>query len=236
MDTFANRYTEDSGRWNAVQARDARADGLFVYAVLSTKIYCRPVCKARRARRKNVTFFSQASDAEQAGFRACKRCKPSERGTIPSEQGIESVRRYIQLLDAMDDTSQNDGSRSQTPCLEQMASQAGLSKWHFHRLFKRLTGTTPMRYLERRQQLRSQQNLLLNVGDFQQPFEPWSVDPSLVGSLDSWDTGGHSDILDNIPIDLAATGWPQAQPELQQMLFPEMNFGEQEMLSWFQDF
>ena len=63
-------------RWNAVVARDARHDGEFVFAVSTTGVYCRPSCAARRPRRENVQFFPGPSEAEQAGYRACLRCRP----------------------------------------------------------------------------------------------------------------------------------------------------------------
>jgi class 3 adenylate cyclase len=63
-------------QWQAVDRRDARADGLFYYAVASTGIYCRPTCPARRPRRENVSFFASCEAAERAGFRACKLCRP----------------------------------------------------------------------------------------------------------------------------------------------------------------
>jgi len=66
----------DERMWEAVAAKDARFDGEFVFAVSSTKIYCRPSCPSRRPRRENVTFFPLPDAAEQAGFRACLRCEP----------------------------------------------------------------------------------------------------------------------------------------------------------------
>src|SRR5512140_3429409 len=64
-------------RWEAVVARDGKADGMFVYAVTTTGVYCRPSCASRRAKRENVKFFGTTADAERAGFRACKRCMPN---------------------------------------------------------------------------------------------------------------------------------------------------------------
>jgi len=76
IDTFA-RYASDEARFAAVTARDANADGIFYYSVRTSGVYCRPSCKARPALRKNVGFHISCADAEQAGFRACKRCKPN---------------------------------------------------------------------------------------------------------------------------------------------------------------
>src|SRR5258706_16242901 len=64
--------------WKATLARDGRADGAFFFAVKSTQVYCRPSCPARRPLRKNTLFFSTRREAEQQGFRPCRRCKPNE--------------------------------------------------------------------------------------------------------------------------------------------------------------
>ena len=78
--------TVSDPRWAAVVARDARADGDFVYAVRTTGVYCRPSCGSRAARPENVEFHATSAEAERAGFRACKRCRPSDpaRGTVQS--------------------------------------------------------------------------------------------------------------------------------------------------------
>ncbi|POR34027.1 Bifunctional transcriptional activator/DNA repair enzyme Ada, partial [Tolypocladium paradoxum] len=68
-------FADDDSRWQAVRARDVVADGFFVYAVRTTKVYCRPICKARLARRANVRFYATGGEAAAAGFRACKRCR-----------------------------------------------------------------------------------------------------------------------------------------------------------------
>lgn len=127
-------FEDDETRWSAVQARDANADGFFVYAVRSTKIYCRPICKARLARRANVRFFTLASEAREAGFRACKRCKPDEKGLMPEEKAVRTIRAFVR-----------DGGEGGS--LAQMAKRSGLSKWHFHRVFKRTVGVTPVEYV-----------------------------------------------------------------------------------------
>src|SRR5512145_66627 len=70
--------------WQAVQVRDSAFDGQFVYAVRSTGVYCKPSCPSRRPRREQVAFFDNADSAEQAGFRACKRCNPRQ-AAAPAE-------------------------------------------------------------------------------------------------------------------------------------------------------
>ena len=71
-------FSGDHDRWSAVVERDARADGIFIYSVATTGVYCRPSCAARLARRENVAFHNTCADAEQAGFRPCKRCRPNQ--------------------------------------------------------------------------------------------------------------------------------------------------------------
>src|SRR5205809_248983 len=84
------------GLWHSVEARDAGADGLFVYAVTSTRIYCRPSCPSRRPRRDRVQFYPDPAMAEARGFRACRRCRPDvERGSAP---GVERVRRACRAI------------------------------------------------------------------------------------------------------------------------------------------
>ena len=68
----------DSERWEAVRRRDGAADGSFVYSVRTTGVYCRPSCAARRPRRENVRFYASPAEAERAGFRPCRRCRPNE--------------------------------------------------------------------------------------------------------------------------------------------------------------
>ena len=65
-------------KWAAVVGRDRRADGTFYYSVKTTGVYCRPSCPSRRANPKNVRFHATAADAERAGFRPCRRCKPDQ--------------------------------------------------------------------------------------------------------------------------------------------------------------
>jgi len=121
-------------RWAAVVARDAGADGRFFYAVATTGVYCRPSCGARQPRRENVSFHASAAAAEQAGFRACKRCTPDQASLSQrrSEQ-IAELCRFIE--DAVE-----------MPSLAQLAEHAGLSPHHLHRLFKSATGVTPRAY------------------------------------------------------------------------------------------
>ncbi|KAF7194644.1 Bifunctional transcriptional activator/DNA repair enzyme Ada [Pseudocercospora fuligena] len=138
-------FRVDSERWNAVRARDPLADGCFVYCVKTTKIYCRPICKARLARRSNVEFFATIPEAMQAGYRACKRCKPELDTYIPEgEQSIFKIQRLLEDLP----------EGAPLPKLEVLASEAGLTKYHFHRSFKKATGMTPREYALSRRRAR----------------------------------------------------------------------------------
>ncbi|KAK5747157.1 hypothetical protein LTR17_000290 [Elasticomyces elasticus] len=127
----------ETERWRAVASRNASYDGIFVYCVKTTTIYCRPVCKARLARRSNVEFRDTAEDAELDGYRACKRCQPQAH--FPTQPEAEKIRRVCKVLD---DLSPN----APLPGLKTMAEKAGLSMYHFHRQFKKMTGTTPREY------------------------------------------------------------------------------------------
>jgi AraC family transcriptional regulator, regulatory protein of adaptative response / methylated-DNA-[protein]-cysteine methyltransferase len=127
-------FATDEQRWQAVQARSPRADGAFVLAVTTTGIYCRPSCPARRPRREHVLFFESGVQAEAAGFRACKRCRPN--GTAPREEQREAIAQACRSIEAA----------AEPPALDTLAAAAGLSPSHFHRLFKSIVGVTPKEY------------------------------------------------------------------------------------------
>jgi AraC family transcriptional regulator, regulatory protein of adaptative response / methylated-DNA-[protein]-cysteine methyltransferase len=121
-------------RWAAVVARDRRADGTFYYSVTTTGVYCRPSCGARLAKPVNVRFHRSTADAERAGFRPCKRCRPNE---PPLEKRHAAI--VAQVCRAIE-TSES------APRLAALAKKAGLSLHHFHRVFKAVTGLTPREY------------------------------------------------------------------------------------------
>ncbi|EME45564.1 hypothetical protein DOTSEDRAFT_128644, partial [Dothistroma septosporum NZE10] len=134
---MAYGYATEATRWAAIRDRDAHAEGFFVYCVKTTKIFCRPTCKARLCRRSNVEFCETNAEAQAAGYRACKRCKPELANFVPeADQSIENVRRMLEQLpqDAV------------LPKLDALAASAGLTKYHFHRCFKKPTGMTPREY------------------------------------------------------------------------------------------
>jgi AraC family transcriptional regulator of adaptative response/methylated-DNA-[protein]-cysteine methyltransferase len=126
--------TEKDPRWALVQGRDASADGTFYYSVSTTGVYCKPSCAARPARPEHVAFHGSCEDAERAGFRACKRCKPGQPSL--AETHAKTVAEICRLIEA---TEQNIN-------LETLANKAGLSIYHFHRVFKAATGLTPKAY------------------------------------------------------------------------------------------
>jgi AraC family transcriptional regulator, regulatory protein of adaptative response / methylated-DNA-[protein]-cysteine methyltransferase len=127
---------DDDIRWQSVLARDRRADGTFVYAVRSTGVYCRPSCPSRRPRREVVTFFADADAAEEAGFRACRRCRPRE--AHAADPWIEKIRRACVYL------ANVDGH----PSLATLARRVGGSPYHLQRNFKRLVGVSPREYAD----------------------------------------------------------------------------------------
>jgi AraC family transcriptional regulator, regulatory protein of adaptative response / methylated-DNA-[protein]-cysteine methyltransferase len=125
----------DADAWRAVEQRDARYDGQFVYAVSSTKVYCRPSCPSRRPSRAKASFFDTPDDAERAGYRACLRCHPRDTAALsPVQEAIERARRYL------------DKHGDRTVALKELASHVGLSSSHLQRSFKRLVGASPKEY------------------------------------------------------------------------------------------
>jgi len=134
MKKSAGEATENDRRWEAIVARDARADGTFWYAVTTTGVYCRPSCGSRRPRPENVRFHATREDAERAGFRACKRCKPDQAAL--GEQHAALVTAACRWIEAEENA----------PTLAELATDAGMSPFYFHRVFKAVTGLTPKQY------------------------------------------------------------------------------------------
>lgn len=126
--------TIDDARWQAVVDRDTSADGQFVLAVRTTGIFCRPGCPARTPRRENVQFFESTDDALRAGYRPCKRCRPTGKSVGERQDDVvEAVRRRIE-------------SSPERLSLAQLAEEVGLSPWHLQRLFRERTGLSPAQY------------------------------------------------------------------------------------------
>ena len=133
MDALNREFSTDEARWQAVTARDAMADAAFFYAVRSTGIYCRPSCPSRLARRDHVEFYPTVLAAEQAGFRACKRCRPEQAGTRNAMLVLAACRQIEAALEA----------GAPEPTLGSLAASAGLSRFHFQRVFHQAVGVTP---------------------------------------------------------------------------------------------
>src|SRR6202035_4407728 len=108
--------------WAALERRDAGADGEFFYGVRTTGVYCRPGCTSRLPLRKNTMFFETPTEAEAAGLRPCKRWRPT------------------------DDTSASPHIAAPLRTVADLADAAGISPFHFHRVFKQITGATPRDY------------------------------------------------------------------------------------------
>ena len=129
---------DEAACWKALESRDPRADGSFVFSVRSTGIYCRPSCAARRPKPENVAFHRTCEEAERAGFRPCKRCRPNE--ASQRERDAAAIARACRLI-----------AEAETPLtLTALAEAAGMSQFHFHRTFRRITGVTPKAYADAR--------------------------------------------------------------------------------------
>jgi AraC family transcriptional regulator of adaptative response/methylated-DNA-[protein]-cysteine methyltransferase len=127
-------FLSQDDRWQALVERDLQACGEFVYGVLTTGVYCQPTCASRRPKRDNVRFFETAKEAEQAGFRPCKRCRPETPDWKPPR--IRTVLKACKMIDEAETP----------PSLEDLAHASGLSAFHFQRLFRKIVGVTPKQY------------------------------------------------------------------------------------------
>lgn len=131
----ATAYASDDERWRAVQDRDEQADGHFYFAVRTTGVYSKPSCVARSARRENILFFSNVEEIRAAGYRPCRRCRPDEPNL--HEQYAFAVTKACRVID----------ESVEPPSLDELARLVGFSRFHFHRVFKAVTGVTPHAYL-----------------------------------------------------------------------------------------
>jgi len=139
--------TTRDARWAAVVSRDPRADGTFFYGVTTTGVYCRPSCGARLARPENVRFYATGAEAEQAGFRPCRRCRPDQPAL--AMRHAATVAQLCHLIE----------NAEQAPPLSELAQQAGLSPHHLHRVFRAVTGLTPKAYATAHRAKRVRQKL-----------------------------------------------------------------------------
>jgi AraC family transcriptional regulator of adaptative response/methylated-DNA-[protein]-cysteine methyltransferase len=128
-----NSENQDS-RWQAVLARDASRDGVFVFGVISTGVYCRPSCPSRRPRRDRVRFFSQPDEAERAGFRACLRCRPRDPGS--RIKTVQSICRFLR-------------EHADEPItLAALGERFDMNPFHLQRVFKSVVGVSPREYAD----------------------------------------------------------------------------------------
>ena len=140
-------FDTDEDRYAAVARRDRRADGRFYFSVRTTGVYCRPSCAARPARRENIAFHASCAEAEQAGFRPCKRCRPNQPAL--AEQRAAAITKACELIEIAEEL----------PGLDALAEAAGMSRFHFHRVFKAVTGLTPKGYAAARRGARVRDEL-----------------------------------------------------------------------------
>lgn len=137
----------DSKCWDAIVRRLPGDDATFFYAVKTTGVYCRPTCSSRQPKRENVLFFDSCAEAEAAGFRPCKRCNPCS--VSPQQQQAERIANVCKQIEASDTLLS----------LDKMAQVAGLSLYHFHRVFKEVVGITPKQYVAAYRAKRVRQHL-----------------------------------------------------------------------------
>jgi AraC family transcriptional regulator, regulatory protein of adaptative response / methylated-DNA-[protein]-cysteine methyltransferase len=144
MQTTSSNTTQapllnDDARWHGIVGKDANLDGQYFFAVKTTGIYCRPSCPSRTPKRTNVVFYDDTQSAREAGFRACLRCAPD--GLSKRQLQTQAILQACRIIEA----SQERIS------LHDLAGQVGLSPHHFHRIFKEVTGVTPLDYFKARQ-------------------------------------------------------------------------------------
>jgi AraC family transcriptional regulator of adaptative response/methylated-DNA-[protein]-cysteine methyltransferase len=144
----ASASSRDDRRWAAVVSRDARADGRFFFCVKTTGVYCRPSCPARTPKRDNVEFHVTREAAAKAGFRPCKRCKPDQPPL--AQRRAETIAAACRRIEQADEL----------PSLDDLARDAGMSRYHFHRTFRAITGVTPRAYAAARRAARVRENLV----------------------------------------------------------------------------
>ncbi len=150
--TAPTSFGDDPARLAAVRRRDPGADGMFLYSVATTGVYCHPSCVARPALRHNIAFHATRQDAERAGFRPCMRCQPH----LPprAEREAALVAAACRTIEAAETE----------PSLATLAAAAGISPHHFHRIFRRIAGVTPKAFGAAHRQARVQAGLAAGAG------------------------------------------------------------------------
>lgn len=149
--------------------RDPNANGHFVYSVKSTNIYCRPICPARLARRANIRFYQTPAEAEAAGFRACKRCKPdAEKSEDPQERAVTKACGLIE------EALKKDNTKSLR--LQDLAKNVGLTPRYFHKIFKDKTGLTPKEYAKLRMAGQNNSDTFLSSTEGETGLDTFNID------------------------------------------------------------
>jgi AraC family transcriptional regulator of adaptative response / methylphosphotriester-DNA alkyltransferase methyltransferase len=123
-------------QWQAITHNDVKFDEIFIYAVKSTGIFCRPSCKSRNPKKENVHIFNDANEAIAEGFRPCKRCKPGGL-RLPDEEFAMQIGEYI------------DEHYCEPLTLEILADMCHGSPYHLQRTYKKVTGLTPVEYIQK---------------------------------------------------------------------------------------
>ncbi|MDP2863006.1 MAG: bifunctional DNA-binding transcriptional regulator/O6-methylguanine-DNA methyltransferase Ada [Desulfobacterales bacterium] len=127
-------FFTDDDKWNALVQRNVQSNGVFFYGVLTTGVYCRPICASRLPNRRNVRYFDTCEEAEKAGFHPCKRCHPNDKDWQDSQ--TLAVLNACRIIENADNPLN----------LEDIAARIHLSTFHFQRLFKKILGVTPKKY------------------------------------------------------------------------------------------
>jgi methylphosphotriester-DNA--protein-cysteine methyltransferase len=157
-------------RWQAVSRRDAAANSSFFYGAITTRIFCRPTCPGRLARRSNVVFFDNQDHASRSGYRPCKRCQPCNSNWSRDSQGQVLAGRARELIAAA-----VTGETSWT--VESCAAQLSISGAHLHRIFRKHFRITPKAYAD---------SLQASAADTPQADSCWPPE------FNTWEQSGHA--------------------------------------------
>lgn len=202
-------YATSSARWRAVVDRDPGAT-CFVYGVRTTKIYCRPSCPARLARRANVEFYDTPKQAEGDGYRPCKRCRPEEL-LPPPDPHIRMAQKACETLAL---AVLSGGEKVRRPTLHDLATEAGLTPSHFHRVFKKVVGVTPGKYARDVGDGKTMQHEV-NSG-----FEPFAISCTVPSTVDSHTTAAAAAAAADVDVDVSRT--QAQQEEIEQGPYPHV--------------
>lgn len=176
------QFQSPHSRWLALTHRTPSSHSSFLYGVKSTKIYCRPTCNARLARRANVVFYDTADQARRDGFRACKRCKPDNPAFVGESE--EVVSRVLALLRAQSTRSSYDGAATMKRSLKELASEVGVSPSYLCRVFKKTMGVTLGVYMMEFERGNTLQSTFDNTPNIEASDTPTIVSERSAGNVD----------------------------------------------------